>query len=236
MRYKAILFAALIGLTSYAGAAVADPHDGYKQAIERETKYGKRGEYKYEEKGPGYKYEYKRDRHGNVKVEYKGKGGPPPWAPAHGYRRKHEPRYDEFAGLPPLDLELGYCNRDIIGGLLGATSGAALGSTIGSGDGRTAAIVGGAVLGPIVGGSIGRSLDQADHNCVGQALEQAEDGQTIIWDTNNEHYEVQPTSTYQTAEGQHCREYITTSRIGGRDQQVFGRACRQPDGSWKLNV
>ncbi len=31
-----------------------------------------------------------------------------------------------------------------------------------------------------------------------------------------------------------CREYHTKARIGGRLQQIYGRACRQPDGSWKF--
>lgn len=31
-----------------------------------------------------------------------------------------------------------------------------------------------------------------------------------------------------------CREYTATARIAGRDQQIYGRACRQPDGAWKF--
>ena len=31
-----------------------------------------------------------------------------------------------------------------------------------------------------------------------------------------------------------CREYYTTARVGGRIQQIYGHACRQPDGSWKF--
>jgi len=33
--------------------------------------------------------------------------------------------------------------------------------------------------------------------------------------------------------GPQCREYQTTIVIGGKPQQAFGRACRQPDGTWK---
>lgn len=32
-----------------------------------------------------------------------------------------------------------------------------------------------------------------------------------------------------------CREYSQTVTIDGRPQQVYGRACPQPDGSWRLN-
>jgi hypothetical protein len=30
-----------------------------------------------------------------------------------------------------------------------------------------------------------------------------------------------------------CREYQTTIMIGGKPQKAYGRACRQPDGTWK---
>jgi hypothetical protein len=33
---------------------------------------------------------------------------------------------------------------------------------------------------------------------------------------------------------QYCREYQTTSIINGRPQQVFGTACLQPDGTWRI--
>ena len=31
-----------------------------------------------------------------------------------------------------------------------------------------------------------------------------------------------------------CREYSTTETIAGAQQQVFGTACRQPDGTWRI--
>ncbi len=36
------------------------------------------------------KHADKKAKHAHKKA-YKGNGGPPPWAPAHGYRRKHGP-------------------------------------------------------------------------------------------------------------------------------------------------
>ena len=36
-----------------------------------------------------------------------------------------------------------------------------------------------------------------------------------------------------TQTGPECREYQQTVTIGGKPQQVYGRACRQPDGTWK---
>ncbi len=42
------------------------------------------------------------------------------------------------------------------------------------------------------------------------------------------------TPIYQRADGQYCREYNSTARIEGRNQAVYGTACRQSDGSWQF--
>jgi surface antigen len=43
-----------------------------------------------------------------------------------------------------------------------------------------------------------------------------------------------PSRTYQTASGQYCREFQQTVTIAGEENQGFGTACRQSDGSWKI--
>ncbi|MFQ5894850.1 MAG: RT0821/Lpp0805 family surface protein [Nitrospinota bacterium] len=208
---------------------------GYKM----EKKCGS-GPYTYEEeyKRGGCEYEYKSGPYGyKEERECKGrgwaKGGPPPWAPAHGRRRKFG---RPGAYVVPFGIDLGRCNRELIGRVLGGAAGGVLGSTIGKGSGKTAATIGGAILGVIVGGAIGRSLDELDRACVGQVLEHAQSGQTVVWrnpDTGAQ-YQVRPTKTYQDRGGRYCREYYTTTTIGGKAQQVYGTACRQPDGSWQL--
>src|SRR3546814_7176899 len=87
----------------------------------------------YEWKSGDCKYERKRDR-GGYKEEYKcagyprHAGGPPAWAPAHGYRRDE---YRDYGlARPPIDLGIGRCNREVIGKLLGGAAGAAAGSQI----------------------------------------------------------------------------------------------------------
>lgn len=45
---------------------------------------------------------------------------------------------------------------------------------------------------------------------------------------------VAPVKTFENAQGQPCREFITTITIGGRQEQGYGTACRQPDGSWQI--
>jgi hypothetical protein len=45
---------------------------------------------------------------------------------------------------------------------------------------------------------------------------------------------VVPVRTFDNAQGQPCREFVTTITIGGKQEQGYGTACRQPDGSWEI--
>jgi surface antigen len=45
---------------------------------------------------------------------------------------------------------------------------------------------------------------------------------------------VVPMKTYTSEAGLPCREFITTIVIGGKEEQGYGTACRQPDGSWQI--
>lgn len=166
-------------------------------------------------------------------------GGPPPWAPAHGYRRKagwydNQGWRDYGLKEPPIDLSAGSCSRETLGQVIGGGLGAVAGSQIGSGSGRLAAVAAGTIIGVLVGGEVGRSMDRADALCVDQALESAPDGQTIVWNSERETYRVTPTQTAQTGDGRYCREYVAQSTVGGRETQTYGTACRQPDGSWQI--
>ena len=218
-------------------------HGKGKYEYKEEKHEGRGGEYKHEWQDGNCKYEYKSDGHG-YKEERKCKGGaryasgPPPWAPAHGYRSHQGGGYQgvaQAAYVPPFDLGLGRCNRQTLGTLLGAAGGGYLGSRIGKGDGRLAAVGGGVFLGAIIGGSIGRSMDEVDQNCVGQALEHAPDGEVIAWNTPEtaSSYQITPVSTYEDSGGRYCRKYQSVSIIGDRQEQTYGTACRQPDGSWQ---
>ena len=166
-------------------------------------------------------------------------GGPPPWAPAHGYRRKagyyDNLNYRDYGlSAPPIDLSLGRCNSRVIGQIIGGGLGAVAGSQIGKGDGRLVAVAAGTILGVLVGGEIGREMDRVDALCVDQALENAPDGETIVWNDERRTYRVTPTQTIANGDGQYCREYLAQATINGRPVTTHGTACRQPDGAWKL--
>jgi surface antigen len=134
----------------------------------------------------------------------------------------------------------GQGEKETIGTVLGAAVGAVAGAQMGKGKGRDVGIALGALLGSLAGSSIGKSLDRADMahlNRTQQAsLETKPSGATTPWqnpDSGNSGT-VTPRRTYQTAQGQYCREFQQTITVGGRTEEAFGTACRQPDGTWKI--
>jgi len=125
-----------------------DHHIGYRQSPE----------------GCSYAYEGRHHAHPH-RV-----GGPPPWAPAHGWRRKH-----------------GH-----------------------------------------------RAVRRHPYFCADQALDHLPDGETIVWETAGAPYRITPTQSYVADGGRYCREYTATAVVAGREQQIYGTACRQADGAWEL--
>lgn len=235
MKRQTVLSFALLGTFFAAGQiapAAADPADSAYQLPPSTVGIQIADKGRGKKHGAGNLFKFKTKNYG-PKIKYAG-GGPPPWAPAHGYRRKHGGRSAGYQS--PFDLNLGSCNRSLLGTVIGGVGGGVLGSQVGSGSGRTVAIVGGTILGAVVGGSIGNTMDSLDQNCVGQALEHAPDGQQIKWNspTDNAEYRVTPIDSYQRTDGRYCREYRTNATIGGKPQEVYGTSCRQPDGSWEL--
>jgi surface antigen len=134
----------------------------------------------------------------------------------------------------------GNISKQGVGTLAGGAAGAIAGSNIGKGKGNIAAIAVGTLLGAALGGEVGASLDRADlqyYNSTSQkALETAPSGQQVAWknpDSGN-YGTVTPVNVYQNDSGQYCREYSQTISVGGEQQSAYGRACRQPDGTWKI--
>jgi surface antigen len=134
----------------------------------------------------------------------------------------------------------GGIRKEDIGTLGGAVGGAWIGSNVGKGKGNIVGIAAGTLLGAYLGNQVGASLDRADmsyyNNTAQRALESSKTGSTSTWtnpDSGNSGT-ITPTRTFQTAQGEYCREYTQTISIGGKQSEGYGRACRQPDGSWKI--
>ena len=133
----------------------------------------------------------------------------------------------------------GYGNKQVVGGLGGAALGGWLGSTIGSGKGRLAATGAGVLIGALVGSEIGRSMDEVDRLKASRAVQQAQSapvGETIAWNNpdSGNYGSVTPVRDGRSSSGNYCREFQQTIVVGGRAQEGYGVACRQPDGSWQI--
>lgn len=129
--------------------------------------------------------------------------------------------------------------KQTVGTLGGAAAGGLIGSQFGSGKGRLAATAFGALIGALVGSQVGRSMDEADQAKAAQALDQAAQapvGETITWNNPDSGHSgtVTPVREGTSDSGEYCREFEQTVTIGGKTEQAYGTACRQPDGSWKI--
>ncbi len=167
---------------------------------------------------------------------------PPPWAPAHGWRKKHDPNYVGYTGKKwekDYGVIQGRCNTAAVGAVVGGALGGAVGSQVGRGDDRAIAIIAGTAIGAIIGAKIGQDIDATDRGCMGHALELAGENKTVVW-TNSATgatYHLTPTRNY-TDRGNPCREFTTVTQVGkkknARQETVSGVACRRGDGEWVM--
>jgi len=125
-------------------------------------------------------------------------------------------------------------NQDV-GTVTGGVAGGLLGATVGQGGGQLVAIAAGTLIGAYIGGSIGKHMDDEDRARMNRALDNNNAGQPAYWQnqkTGNS-YKVTPVKNVSVHGNKYCREYQTTATIGGKQEKMYGTACRQPDGSWK---
>ena len=135
------------------------------------------------------------------------------------------------------------CSKQESGSLFGTIIGAGIGMAI-AGNDHDARVVGamfGGVAGAALGASIGKSLDKADRAAMNNArynsLEHTRSGQTTAWhnpDTGHSGTYVAKPASQERRSGKYCREYQQTVTIGGEVKEAYGKACRQADGSWKI--
>jgi surface antigen len=140
-----------------------------------------------------------------------------------------------FMSLALAAVTVGCATKEDTGTLVGASTGAWIGNQFGHGGGRVAATLGGALIGGFIGNRIGKSMDDEDRRRAAEAQYAAfERGERAEWrNPNNGRYgyiEPRPIYTYRDMR---CREFEQTVFINGRPETMVGRACRQPDGTWR---
>lgn len=133
----------------------------------------------------------------------------------------------------------GQPSKESGGAIIGAAAGAIAGAQFGKGRGQLATTAIGTLLGSLVGSDVGRSLDKADLMYAGRAQERAYSapvGQSIQWNNpeSGNRGTITTTRDGTASTGEYCREFQQNVTIGGKTEQAYGTACRQPDGSWQL--
>ncbi|MBI1778681.1 MAG: glycine zipper 2TM domain-containing protein [Proteobacteria bacterium] len=129
--------------------------------------------------------------------------------------------------------------KQTVGGLGGAAAGGLLGSQFGHGSGKLAMTGLGVLVGALIGSEVGKSMDEADRQRAEQARLRAQSspiGEKIVWSnpTNGHSGSYVATREGTSTAGAYCREFQQTITVGGKTEQGFGTACRQPDGTWKI--
>ncbi len=127
--------------------------------------------------------------------------------------------------------------KAVLGAVLGAAAGAGIAAAAG---GNPAAVVAAGVGGGLLGGYIGKKLDDRDKRMAAEAahraFENGRTGEAVAWqnpDSGNSG-SITPTQTYQIANGQYCRRYTQEIMVDGERHETHGTACREPDGTWKV--
>ena len=134
----------------------------------------------------------------------------------------------------------GYSGNQVGGCLIGGLLGGLVGSHIGGGDGRTAAVAAGSVFGCATGAHVGSQLDaqssQRRQSAYTYAMNEPP-GNRYTW-SNDQGSQSGSVSVRREGTdrrtGRYCREFTDEVTIAGRRQQSYGVACRQPDGTWKI--
>jgi surface antigen len=123
---------------------------------------------------------------------------------------------------------------------IGAIGGAVAGAQFGKGDGKLVTTALGTLIGAGIGNSVGSSLDRADmqyfDRTTQRALETSPSGKALPWNNaeSGNSGVITPTNYYKNETGQYCREFQNKIVVGGKTQNGYGTACRQPDGSWQI--
>jgi surface antigen len=119
--------------------------------------------------------------------------------------------------------------------MAGAAIGALVGGSVAGKNSKWAGAIGGALVGGALGNIVGQKMDAQDKANMENAITTTPVNNQASWTNQSSGvtYTVTPVKQYQSA-GSYCREYQTKVTVNGKTQDAYGKACRQPDGTWKI--
>jgi len=143
-----------------------------------------------------------------------------------------------FTVLLLLGCASGTQQGQSLGSITGGIVGGVVGHQFGGGSGKTIASAVGAIAGGLIGSELGRVYDKLNNeerrvhtSTISNTIQTSKIGEGNKW------YNPQTGNSGRvivTEQEKYCREYQETIVIGGREHQAYGKTCRQPDGSWKI--
>ena len=97
----------------------------------------------------------------------------------------------------------------------------------------------GLFIGALIGTELGRYMNDVDQMRAREANMRARSspiGTQITWNNpqSSNAGSIIATRDGYSESGKYCREFYQTVIIGGRTEDAYGVACRQPDGSWHI--
>jgi surface antigen len=169
---------------------------------------------------------------------------PPSHAPAHGWRKKHDPDYQGYSGKKwqsDYGILQGQCDAKSLGETLGKSVGGQVGSQVGGGQGKEIAILVGEVLGQAIGTKVFKGMGDikdvqgTDRACLAHALELARGGQMVAWTNpvNNVRYLLTPQRAHDV-NGRQCRDFKLNVAGAGVTETTSRTACVNATGSWEM--
>lgn len=128
--------------------------------------------------------------------------------------------------------------QETAGAVVGGIIGGVIGHQFGDGRGQTAMTVLGAAAGAMIGGRLARdrAISAYERDAAYLAFESTPSGTAVPWRDPDQGISgsYTPVRTWRDSQGRYCREYQQVVVIGGRQEQAYGTACRQPDGTWQI--
>ena len=141
------------------------------------------------------------------------------------------------AGCETIERETGLGT----GAQAGAAGGAATGGLIAALAGANPAWIAFSVIaGGVAGGFLGDALDDNDKqyhaNSGYQAFETQDQGGSTSWNNPDSGNSGSTTidNTFTRSDGTQCKNFTQTINAEGKEQTVYGTACQQADGTWKI--
>jgi surface antigen len=127
-----------------------------------------------------------------------------------------------------LGIEGGTCNRPELQRFAANLTGAQPASL------AVGTQLGGIPVQRVIGGKIGPRLDVTDQACATQALEHAQTGSRVRWETaSGIPITFKVTNTKDNPGEQRCRDFEATAQFASQVQTVHNTACKGQDGAWR---